>query len=514
MVWNNRRSKQWQDGEGWTHKAAAGVKRGNWWTCQVPECKASLKKIGRQPWYNAREATECGHCGLPWQALQACKHSSLLQAQKEVQAAVEARGAANVQPDQPSLSKTQARRQRAKKAAEQLKADGDKAVAPKPAAADPLPAKADMDCDAEKKKEDAGAVEDDLMSKENMKELHEKLKNPSALKEGWSPSQVVDSSSDDASAAEALEALRDELCDCEALLELANPGKLGLDVNVTKARKAELERLIRKTDRDTPGAGPAEAAVTTAELELQKALYLKDSKDKQAFANRGAEKARQAFVTLQLAQRKHAEYWQQQLQDTAESELTRQQEWSVRNEVHAQRHKQVLQEFDKRIAANKAEAPAQSASPPEPATSWRQKPCFFETVAFEYDQDLLPQMTEEDFARPGALATCGNLYQLLAQWLQAGASIYFTFQQLASVSAAGADTKELILTLLGDQKELWFQESPAAETDLIPRQAVIAVYHVLEVAKLRYDGLEAMKASASAALGQLNDQHKKRRIAV
>jgi hypothetical protein len=212
-----------------------------------------------------------------------------------------------------------------------------------------------------------------------------------------------------------------------------------------------------------------------------------------------------------LAQKRHVDYWQQQLQATAESELTRQKEWNDRNDVHAQRHKQVLNEYDKRIAAAKAAAPAQAAPPPEPATSGRQNHCFFETVALEYDADLLPQMTEEDFARPGALESCGNLYQLLSQWLQAGASIPFTFQQMAAVSTAGKDTKELVLTLLGDQKDLWFQDTPAADGDLLPRQAVIAVHHVLEMAKQRYNGLEEMKAAASTALTKLRDHHEARK---
>ena len=209
------------------------------------------------------------------------------------------------------------------------------------------------------------------------------------------------------------------------------------------------------------------------------------------------------------------EYWQQQMQSTAENELKRQQEWSDRSDVHAQRHKQVLEEFDKRIAAAKAEAPAADPSLPMPSTTLvneRAKTCFFETVALDFDPQLLPKISPEDPAQPGVFAACGNLHQLIMHWMNAGAAVPFSFQQFARESPAGQEAKELVLRLLGEQGELWFGGEPAQDTDLVPRQAVIALFGVLEAAKHQYEGMEEAKKAAQTCYAKFAKQHKKRRV--
>ena len=100
---------------------------------------------------------------------------------------------------------------------------------------------------------------------------------------------------------------------------------------------------------------------------------------------------------------------------------------------------------------------------------------------------------------------------LLSHWLQAGASIPFTFAQLAQDASAGAEVKELVLRLLGDQKELWYHTTPIEDTDLIPRQAVIALLSVLGTAKAKYDARDEIRNNASATSARFTEQHKKRR---
>lgn len=97
--------------------------------------------------------------------------------------------------------------------------------------------------------------------------------------------------------------------------------------------------------------------------------------------------------------------------------------------------------------------------------------------------------------------------------MQAGAAVPFSFQQLSIEAQAGADSKMLLLRMLGEQQHLWFSDGPASDADLIPRQAVVAVYGVLEAAKIQYDGLEEAKKLAAASYAKLTEQHKKRRVA-
>ena len=73
-------------------------------------------------------------------------------------------------------------------------------------------------------------------------------------------------------------------------------------------------------------------------------------------------------------------------------------------------------------------------------------------------------------------------------WMNAGAAVPFSFQQLARESAAGQEAKEQVLRLLGQRRELWFGGEPAQDTD-----AVIALFGVLEAAKHQYEGMEEAK---------------------
>ena len=107
-------------------------------------------------------------------------------------------------------------------------------------------------------------------------------------------------------------------------------------------------------------------------------------------------------------------------------------------------------------------------------------------------------------------AACGNLHMLLTQWLHAGAAVPFTFAQLAKEASAGTEVKSLVLKLLGEQQALWYQDTPAEDDDLIPRQAVIALLSVLGTAKAKYDARAEITTNATATYTRLVEQHQQR----
>jgi hypothetical protein len=320
---------------------------------------------------------------------------------------------------------------------------------------------------------------------------------------------------EDAAENEELDDLQAELADCEALLEISPLAatRLGVEHATTKKRKAELEKAILKLDRKV-----GKAAVNAAQRELDKANYLELHMERGQIQKRGAEKARQTFVQLQEAQRRQVVYWQQQMQSTAEAELVRQQEWADRSQLLLERHQKVIAEFDKRTAAAKAKAPAATAlnevnvNKSLVTVRRQQQHSFFEEVASGFAPEKLTAISQEDLSNDKGVRACGNLHQLITQWMHAGAAVPFTFQQLAQESAVGSDVLELVSRLLGEQCSLWYQDGPAQVADIIPRQVVIALYGILEKAKLQFEGMEEAKQSATSCLAKLTEQHKKRRI--
>ena len=114
------------------------------------------------------------------------------------------------------------------------------------------------------------------------------------------------------------------------------------------------------------------------------------AKEKLAFANKVAERARQTFVQVQQTQQRHVEHCQQVMQKIAEQELERQELWKERCQESHQRHLQVFEEHERRIlTAYEQGNPLQEgpqkqadAASPQPVPS-RRKPeqGFFELVA-------------------------------------------------------------------------------------------------------------------------------------
>ena len=458
-----------------------------WWTCNHPECIKALKSCGRRPQVNSPKDSQCGFCGLAWNSLQVDQQTKVQSVKQELRAKLAEAGNT---PEVPK-TKTQARRQRAKKAAA-AQAD-DAQVDPKPMA------------ETDEPTEDK--TTDTLPSPEEIKELETLLEAPKPLNEDWSPEAIVDGGPR-AKAKEQVEDLKGELADCEAFLEIGDRAKkMGIDVSITKARITELKKMIEKADKKVPAQ-----KATAAELALSKEKYLERHKEKGLRANKAAQTARTNFVLLQQAQQRQIDYWKKELQRTAEEQSERQDQWARREDDLLERHHEVLAEFDERASQMEdhvEENPAAAAAAPDQ----RKELVFFERVALDFDPDKLPAMSKDDLDNPLVLATCGNLHKLLSQWLSAGAAIPFTFDQVAQEAIVGKDAKELILRLLGAQTELWFNGTPAQDSDIVPRQAVIAVHTVLTAAKQKYDSKEEHTAAAKTSFTKFTEHHQKRRHA-
>ena len=513
MAWGRRfKNQQGQSCDGsWN---TVQHRRGKWWTCSVPACQEALKGIGKKPWYNSVSEELCGFCQAPWRTV--TTSTQFEDAQRIAREAAAAQAPkANASPP-AALSKTQARRHRAKKAAAGAAAV---VVADAAVAVGTKKTEEPVDCDVDEGGEAVGEPpKPKLLLPQALKELAASLHSPYPLKEGWSVARVIDKQeeADPDEQSRIQEELEGELTDCEALIDLGDGAKrLGVDLAITKVRLAEVTKLLAQPVDKVPTS-----AVNAAQLLLDKETYIESHLNRRKGAEKGASKARQAFVQLQEAQRQHVLFWQQEMQQTAESELVRAQEWAERENLLLSRHQEVIAEYDRRILAAKPPAgqldPAPHAAPaacPVPAADWKEKPAFFETVALDFDPQLLPQIAAEDLAKPEIVAALGNLHFLFTHWMQAGAAVPFSFQQLASESKAGSDSKMLVLRMLGEQQHLWFSDGPASDTDLVPRQAVLAVYGVLEAAKIQYEGMEEAKKLAAASYAKLTEQHKKRRVA-
>ena len=503
----------------WTDSWSTVVRKGRqakFWYCNVAECKAFNK--GRCYW-NAQDQNQCGQCQAYKGTAAAEQHHARGQKLSELREQVATRAAT---PAAKALTKAQSRRQRAKSLKE-----GAKAAANADATEDVKPPDAPAAVE-QTSGPGATSAEDPQSTKtptpKQIEEMEETLLSPQPLDPDWTPEAVVDGRPR-AKATELVEDFQGELDDCEAFLELGDrAAKMGINLEVTKARITELKKLIEKAGKKVP------AVASAAELALHQEKYLERHAEKQVRSRKAAGVARQTFVQLQMAQQSQIDYWQQKLQRTADLQMARQDEWEDRAQDLDDRHQQVMQEFERRISAARKQGdgavqepavlPAQQQVPVAQQLNQqqlkvqtlreRQRPAFFEQTAMDLDHSKLPEITEEDLNTTAGASACGNLYSLLTQWLHAGAAVPFTFTQLADEAWVGAEAKTLVLRLLGEQQALWFQNTPAEDDDLIPRQAVIALLTVLGSAKTKFDAREEIRTNATATYTRLAEQHQQR----
>ena len=276
---NGWQSRAWTDSATSKTKGRTGQKpqhnrsETEWWTCKHPECIKALKGCGRRAQTNPPKNSWCSFCGLAWNALQIDQQAKVQSVKEELRAKLAEAGNADAAP----LSKTQARRQRAKKAAAQANLN---------------PKDHENNDKGSDDQEDVDTSEDEdevkLPTPEEIKALEATLEAPQPLKADWTPDTVVDGGPQ-TKAKEQAEDLRGELEDCEAFVEIGDrAAKMGIDLTVTKARIIELKKLIAKAEKKVPAH-----RVSAAELALGKEKYLERYKENGLRAKKAAGTARQ-----------------------------------------------------------------------------------------------------------------------------------------------------------------------------------------------------------------------------
>ena len=305
------------------------------WPCPVEQCAKELN-WGLQYWNHP--GRDCCHlCEMPRAATPSVQQASREETQARVRADVAASvaapsgkpvgAAAAAQP--PTLSKT---KQKKLRNAEKKKEHEQERLA----AGEVVDSEDEMD-----------EAEEPLPTEEQLKAALKLLSVPQPLKEGWTAAAVVDD--DEAQeASQSLAALRQEHGACAKVIKMVEDGVsiAGVDVAVTKAKMNSLAKAILKASKELPTV-----AVNAAQMRLDKEVYLRERGEKLEFVARGAATAKENYCNAHAMHVRMVEHWTDRLAEVVEEEVQRQARYAERNVVHEQRHQQVLEEYDKRIAA-------------------------------------------------------------------------------------------------------------------------------------------------------------------
>ena len=325
-----------------------GKGKEGFWPCHNPKCAKELNS-GKQ-FMNHPGRCECYLCLAPKAAEAAVVENSRAETLARVraetaQAAKEVAAEVDEEDFTVAKSKTQLRKER--------NAQKKKEAEEKPAA---------------KEAGDAVAmvVEDEpLPTEAQLTAAMKLLSKPQPLKEGWSAAATVDDTSQ-ADASQELTALKAERDSCATVIAMVDGGIsiAGVDVAVTKAKMAALEKAITKGSKDAPTV-----EVTAAQLKLNLVVYERERKDKLLFVAKGAALAQENFNKAWELHRRMASHWSARLEKLEAEEVERQEAYVERNTIHEERHELIVKEHQSRIdAAEKAAAaqPKQVAATPTP----------------------------------------------------------------------------------------------------------------------------------------------------
>ena len=137
---------------------------------------------------------------------------------------------------------------------------------------------------------------------------------------GSKKKDVVDGVVDDDSAS-AIADLKNGLVECDALLAVKGPLATSIDGKAIKLRHAGLTKALTKAEKEHQAT--FSASVDAAALGLDMARYEKRWKDRLEFTQRGATKARESFMRLQVQQQRHIALWQNRLDHSQQEETKR-----------------------------------------------------------------------------------------------------------------------------------------------------------------------------------------------
>ena len=491
-------------GKGAGKSGSKGKGNEAWWPCCDPRCEVLMGKV----WLNPPTLDQCGQCSHTRGTAPAVWEAQRDALRAEV--AAEAKTAAEA-PTPPATSKRQLRRQ---KAAERKKWHEEQEEA------------------QEGESEDDSEDEDEQLPTE--KELEESLKiltSPQPLKQGWSAEDVVNDETAQA-ATQSLATLRKEQASCAKVIQMVDGGVdiAGLDISVTRAKHASLEKAIVKATKDAPTVG-----VNAAQLRLDREVYLKERGEKLDIVKRGASNAQAHWEKARGLHQKMLDHWSDKMKTIEEEERIRKVRFEERNTVHEDRHKEVLEEFDKRIsaavqvaeeAAKIAQGGAQIAQPMETeqekgrkkeeadAASDAAKEAFRRLNATgDISKEDLPNLDGSIQADKEALPVLARMYY----WARASALgdsfLPYTFKEMGA-------TAEVALSLVGEKAwKAMFKEDADAITDIMicpmqMRQIMFFQFMAYDGALRADKNLQDQEVEAQKALEEAGPRLKRMRLAM
>ena len=262
----------------------------------------------------------------------------------------------------------------------------------------------------------------------------------------------------------------------------------GVDVAVTKARILALNKAIAKATKEIPTE-----AVSAAQLALEKEVYLRDREEKLLFVEKGAALAKENFQKAWDLHRQMAKHWAEKLEAVEAEEVARQESFAQRNLEHEDRHRLIVEEYDKRIAAaHQISNEVKAATPPPQLSDEEKKTAAAEEVAAQAAKDAVASKAVEKAAAVKAFAQLettavvdrGHLpvhdtppdgmkvnlkvMQTMYHWARAStngdAYLPFNFTEMGA-------TTEMARDLVGpDIWSAFFQKQKVLESDVCPMQ--------------------------------------------
>ena len=327
-------------GKGAQEKGKGKGKQG-WWPCPVAQCKDVLNHGEAYLNHPGRDA-----CNLCWNPRAAVAVVEMVSRNDQL-AAVRAEVAAAAAPEVP-LSKTAAKKLRNAERKKEHEAAGEQSAC------------VEVMDDDEEEEEQATP----LPTEQQVQAALKLLTLPQPLKEGWTAAKTVDAGTTEevTTGLLALQAERDSCSKVVALVE-AGAAVAGVDVTVTKAKITALDKAITKMSKDVPTP-----AVSAAQLTLDLELYRRTRGEKLVFVKKGAENAKANFQSAWEMHRAIASHWSTRLEKLESEEIVRQERFEERNDTHEERHRQIVAEYQSRIAAAEQQAGAVKPKAPEAAT--------------------------------------------------------------------------------------------------------------------------------------------------
>ena len=326
MAWYHSRGK---GGNNSWRKGASWGARTKWWPCTDADCCSARKATGLKPWYNPPDARRCEICHTWWQ-----------EAGKVTTAVASARK--NLATSKANVAKASVM-----PAAAVVKNRGPSDKAPPKNTAQYTEA-------------DASA---DLMLTQEYLAIEPLLELPAELTSDWSVKEAFAKFLPKKGNKAGTEQLEEEVLDQENLLDLCVkklPGTKGLDAPAIRKKLEALRKQLQKA-RDG-GAAVAELAVCELEVARRQATIAENSREARASA--AAAKAEERADRLEQICVEQITAWEEKLEAIREMRTEREEAWEERTSALQVRGTELLAHADERIAAARAKAGTDAATPP------------------------------------------------------------------------------------------------------------------------------------------------------